>query len=398
MSNLKTFDTLDDAIIQLNKFCQGKDYRAEKVVRDIYPARYDHSPILNIAKQVEAGAGFTDRQHELAVKLVVKYRRQWKKLGYDVSNINLDTPVKDPIRHDVDRTHRIDVSGNKIIVKFPFKPKLITMIYEHQKQAFGKTDWNKPAKQWELAVTAENTYWANRFAVEHKFSKSEAFTDLVKQVDAAFDYKSIQLDIVGRKLVLHNAPETMLDWIHRNIGRIEMRNFKKIVAAANLLAITLSDEVAEYIVRNYPNLFRVLLQRQSHINPSVESLNDLMLKVKQLDYDNVVFFISDQSEKERVFEAVKTIMPNYHVWTDFSVPLANENKDDNKKITITNKIGAGSTDLIITFAGFMASQGRKAWFNNAVKIIYYCPDLDHTIKKIIKKDESNFNNKRRNKC
>ena len=106
MNQLKTFNTLEQAIMELKGFINRGSYNpdAPKTPNAIYPARYDHAPINNMARQISEKIALTDRQQKLAVLLVTKYHKQWKKQGFDVSNISLDTPTERPIRTDIDRS------------------------------------------------------------------------------------------------------------------------------------------------------------------------------------------------------------------------------------------------------------------------------------------------------
>ena len=47
-------------------------------------ARYDIQIVNSMANSTMFGTALTDRQAELAVKLILKYRRQFAKLGIDV--------------------------------------------------------------------------------------------------------------------------------------------------------------------------------------------------------------------------------------------------------------------------------------------------------------------------
>ena len=61
-------------------------------------ARYDETIVQSMADQVNSGIQFTDKQATLALKLVTKYRKQWKKIGYDITD-QIDNPrYKFPIR------------------------------------------------------------------------------------------------------------------------------------------------------------------------------------------------------------------------------------------------------------------------------------------------------------
>ena len=257
MTKLKTFSTLEEAVLALQDVVTAQGYvdtNSNKAKRDLYPARYDFAPINSLAKQIGKNIGLTDRQQEMAIKLVTKYRKQWKKIGYDVSNIDLETPLENPLRVDVDREHLISATQDKITLKFPYKPNLIGLMSQHQGRACGTVTWNKPALLWELAITADNVTWASRFADHHGFERHSTFTELEQEIRDAFDYKSICLDIVNDELVIKNAPPTMLKWIENNVGDISFDNFIRLVGLSDILIFSLSQKVVKYTYDNYSDI------------------------------------------------------------------------------------------------------------------------------------------------
>jgi len=395
MNKLKTFDTLEKAVVELKTFINRGSYNcdAPKTPNAIYPARYDHAPINNMARQISEKIGLTDRQQELAITLITKYHKQWKKQGYDVSNISLDTPTDIPIRRNLDRSKSVSASGNLIHLKFPYIPRLMQQIAEFATKSCGSITFDNKAKVWNFAATAGNTVWTDKFASDHKFAIDPSYALLSEAMDEAYDYKSIQLDIVDGELVLNNAPVSMLDWIADNLGDVSMVNFVTIVSSAQMLAFTLSNDVIDYTFDNYPHLADIILQRKSFINSDETTFEEMLHKVRRLNYNNIVLFVTDGSSILEYTKAIMHAMPEYNVSSKQHDILT----DSSKKIYLTSRVMAIPVDIIISTAGFMAGPSRKNWFNTAIKNIYYCQDIDNKIKKTIKKDESNLNYKRRNK-
>lgn len=396
MNQLKTFDTLEKAVVELKTFINKGSYNcsAPKTPNAIYPARYDHAPINNMARQISEKIGLTDRQQELAITLITKYHKQWKKQGYDVSNINLDTPTELPIRRDLDRSKSVSASGSVIHLKFPYIPRLMQQIAEYATKSCGSITFDKDAKVWNFAATAGNTVWIDKFVSDHKFAIASSYADLSKLMADAYDYKSIQLDIVDDELVLNNAPLSMLEWIADNLGDISMTNFVTIVSSSQMLAFTLSDDVIDYTFDNWPHLADTILQRKSFINSDETTFEEMLHKVRRLNYNNIVLFITDGSSIAEYSKAITHVMPDYNIISQAGMLTG---RGTAKKVFITTRVMAVPADLIISTAGFMAGPSRKNWFNTAIKNIYYCQDIDNKIKKTIKKDESNLNYKRRNK-
>ena len=397
MTSLKTFATLEKAMTELKAYCLMAQYNPDKakIEKAIYPARYDFAPINNIAKQIAKKLPLTDRQQILSVQLITKYRKQWKKQGYDVSNIDMDTPTEMPIREKVDRSKTVSFSGNVVQLRFPYVPKLIMQLATFRLNSCGHMSWNKETKVWDIAATAGNIVWLDKFVNDHSFSKDSSYNELIQQLNAAFDYKDIQLDMVDGRLLFHNAPESLTDWIRDNIGPLGFLNFVEIVSAAGTLAFTLSDSVVQYTVDNYPDIANIILLRRSLINPDTMQMGEMLKKVNQLQYNTVALFVTNQEDIMDYSIQVSKAMPEYVIISSArNCNTVRQPKD--KTIYITHKVTNETPDLIISMAGFMAGPARRNWFNSAVKNIYYCHDVDEKIKKQLKKDESNINHKRRN--
>lgn len=398
---LKTFDTLEQALLKLQAHVAarppaGATYKGPPDVTPIHPARHDTAAINGMAKQILKKIALTDKQQVFAIKLVTKYRKQWKKAGFDVSNIDLNTPLSMPVRTGIDRTHVVSVENNIINLKFPYKPNLIGLVAEYANNSRGHVTYEEKTKLWKLTATAANLKWAEIFVKDHKFTTTPSYLDLVNLVDEGYDYNSIQLDIVDGELILHDAPKTMLEWIDLNIGEITMSNFVRIAAVSNVLAFTLSDSVVDHVIDTYPDIADIILMRRSFVSSGSTTLTELLQKVKRLEYNNIVIFVTDQSSFRTCMESASKAMPDHNiVATSMKEPQCDFTS--NKTVYITNRVVAVPADLIISMAGFMAGPSRRNWFNSATKNIYYCQDIDDKIKKQLKKDESNINYKRRNK-
>ena len=399
MTTLQTFNTLEQAMLQLQVFAKTKFLDGGVIYPDlcIRLARYDHSPIRNISKQIKNLIALTDLQQEFAIKLVTKYHKQWKKLGYDVSNINLDTPTELSVRTDVDRDKIVSVSGNLITLKFPFIPRLITLLSDFSQHSCGLVKWNKETKFWEAAATAGNMAWVDKFVNDHKFEKDSKYLNFTKLLENAYDYKSIQLDIVDDKLVLHDAPETMKKWIQDNIGEVNMSNFVHLVSSADWLVFTLSKKIFKYTIKNYPEISNFILQKKCFVNSDSITLVDFLKIIDQLQYRSIIIFAPDQEKFPIYIDAIREAMPEYNIISQRdTIPDSSlyYNADYKKNIYLSSRVTTVPANLIISFAGYMAGSSRIDWFNSVTKNIYYCQDMDNKLKKQLKKDESNINNKR----
>jgi len=167
MQKLIQFETLEDALLELNTRITPKNgyQNPDKVVRDINPARYDFGPVDKFTRQIKKQIGLTFCQQNFAIKLITKYAKQWKKCGYDVSNIDKNTPTLYKMR-EVDRQRLIDIDTGKelITMKFLYHPRIIATLYTFREiRSAGKVEFNKDSRLWELAITPENLEFVQTF-------------------------------------------------------------------------------------------------------------------------------------------------------------------------------------------------------------------------------------------
>ena len=370
----------------LRKYSQHPDNAGP--TRRIRPARYDVSAINNLANvsTINGSYGYTDRQQALAVKLITKYKKQWRSLGYDVSNISLETPTEREIRTHVDRHRTVDFDGENVIVFFPYMPKLIGEFYQQlEHYSAGSFEFIKSKKQWKIYPSPDNAKWIQRIAKEQKFELTEKFLELVETINNSYDYNDIKLDMVEGDLVLLNAPESLQEWIAENIGEVAMHNLLPLAMNANRSAYTISKSVKTLLEINYPHLLEILLQSETLIIP--DSKFDIARVIADTREQNIVFYTMESGamyDEDAGF--IRARFPNYNIWLDDHIGGMDPTR---KNIFITKKVIPIIPDVIVSFVGFMTGPTRKMWFNLAKKKIYYCNDVDKKIKKAIKKNESN---------
>jgi hypothetical protein len=274
----------------------------------------------------------------------------------------------------------VSVDDNMVNLRFPYKPRLINMIAEFAQHSCGRVEWNTDEKKWEIAATAGNMAWLDKFVNDHKFEQADSYKSLIELMNNAFDYKDIQLDIVNDELVLHNAPATMAAWIANMIGPMELDNFVQIVSSSSLLSFTLSDNIIQYAIDNYDDIADILLMRRTFIDSDRTALIDVLRRINKLQFKTVVMFVLESGSIPAYIGVVREAMPEYNVVAADSenadMPLAPWNT-----IYVTSKVLPIQPDLVISLAGFMAGPNRKNWFNSARKNIYYCQDVDNKIKK-----------------
>lgn len=137
-------------------------------VTQVRLANYDNTVVSGLGEQTNRGVALTDRQYQLALKIVNKYRRQMSAQGITVpENLELRMPVR-----IVDRSSSVSYSEEKaeFQVRFPYNPKLIDSLRAFSRLSCGQVMFNPTDRHWSVAASLPNLVYINSWAKENNFS------------------------------------------------------------------------------------------------------------------------------------------------------------------------------------------------------------------------------------
>jgi len=180
-------------------------------------AKYDYSPVRNISRIVESDRGLSDRQRELAIKIVHTYRRQFAKHGYDCEHVVENPKWRSPLR-TVDRTKLVCIKDHRLTVKFPFEPTMVDHFRNLQRYSsekypwIGEIEWNKTEKHWTFCLTEHNMLGIYNLTKNKNFEYCNNFNTIITKILKVKKSKNayqIICDIVDGKIKIHNASESL---------------------------------------------------------------------------------------------------------------------------------------------------------------------------------------------
>ena len=117
-------------------------------------ARYDVNIVASMSSNTQTGHALTDRQAEIACKIILKYRKQLATHSISVDPV--ESPVfRIPLR-TIDRRKLMTLVDNEICLKFPFETKLIDQVRDMTKDSQGHWRWSNASKEWRLGLTETN--------------------------------------------------------------------------------------------------------------------------------------------------------------------------------------------------------------------------------------------------
>jgi hypothetical protein len=209
-------------------------------------ARYDIQIVDSMANTTMFGTALTDRQADLAVKLILKYRRQFAKLGIDV------TPIENPQfrmpPRKMDRTKSIWIEDYKIHVKFPYDNVLIKDLQIFRETSQGRAHYDREAKIWYLALTEYNVNWivpwgnSNGFEVDHYVQ--ELFAQILESEKQPFEIKLVQH---ADGYTITNAAPSLNEYINQHIGN----DLIKLIDHAGVLGYSVDADLLEKSSQQY---------------------------------------------------------------------------------------------------------------------------------------------------
>lgn len=126
-------------------------------------ATYDRSPVTSMgsfcfkARIGNLETCLTDRQLDLAKKIIFKYQRQLSSIGILLPSSPDDLMVRHQVRTiDRSKTLSFDEEKKKLFLRFPYDPKKISSLHDYSPNGAGKVEWNNQDKVWEFDYTEGN--------------------------------------------------------------------------------------------------------------------------------------------------------------------------------------------------------------------------------------------------
>jgi len=227
-------------------------------------ARYDKPIVSSMSEQIANGNGFTDRQSQLAHKIVTKYKKQWASIGYDVSDHELRPSFRLPIR-EIDRSRIIDIQDNVIVLRFPYDQTLISHIRASVSSVPGSCVFNKEQRRWQCGLIEPRIIWAKEFGSLNQFEFGPAFQQALDIMLATPDH-IIELVKLDHGYEITNAESSLIEYINQN-GGFAHDNLPKLLDLAPVCGYTISDAVYYDLDPNtQANTLVLLNQRETTIN------------------------------------------------------------------------------------------------------------------------------------
>lgn len=377
---MKTFPYVEDYIEVINGDRDPVTGKLYGLFDDTPPivslARYDVQIVNSMSNAASSGNPLTDRQAELACKIILKYRKQLAARSIDVS------PVESPqfrlgIR-TIDRRRILSVDNDSIVLQFPYDTKLIDDIRELAKLSQGRWAFNGDTKTWRLGITETNVIAASGFAKNHQFEITEEFSRLVNAVDTceSIEYK-IKLAQTADGLTVINAANSLIEYINNWCG-FDPGNIDLLVDNAPLLGYTVDQAIEDNIIIRYsPRVYNLMTAQETKFSPTVH--DDVAKDV--IEYAQITnrypIYVYEPDLSGRLFN---NFVEQYFEPDDIyrATALKKEPITVGKKVIYFHKFHSSWTQpipLLISGQGMMHGGDKSMLLQRAEKVVYFASEV-----------------------
>lgn len=214
-------------------------------------ARYDIAIVQSLAGQTLGGIGLTDRQLELAKKIVAKYRRQLASQYIDIAEQAYSPVMRIPVRK-VDRTKNIEIVDGKLIIRFPYDKDIIEYIRQFRSLGCGSMHFDQERKVWLASMTEPMFLFFDSLMSKFGFTVSEEFSQILSDIKLCEqeDY-TIELQLSNDTLHISHATDSLVEHINQNHGGFSLSNLLKLSDLSGVYEYKISSELQSALTNIY---------------------------------------------------------------------------------------------------------------------------------------------------
>ena len=341
-------------------------------------ARYDTSVLDSMSQATIDSKALTQRQGELAIKIVVKYKKQLAQKLIDVAPIE-DNPKFRVTPRTMDYRKSLTLVDDFIVAKFPYDTKLIESIRGYKKDCMGSCEFDMERKIWKFGLTESNLNWVHTIAEGNGFEIDDEIKQLIaKLADAELTPYKIELTCTDNKLHITNCPSSMQEYIEEKLGGFGIDNLERLVDASGELGFTVAEDLSEALTTQYGKLFtKVATVREAKIsassaNEKFKDVIDYAIRAKRLP---IVIYEPDHSNK------LLTLLTNCYPDVDVQV-ISNNNVHKHDIVDSIQFVHTSRTlrtleyiPMLISTAGMVHGSDKQIMFQRAGKVIYFTHEV-----------------------
>ena len=353
-------------------------------------ARYDVNVTESMASQTFNGQSLTDKQGALAHKIVCKYQKQLLAQGFDISD-QIENPKFRHALRQIDRTRRLYIDGDHIVLKFAYDKDLISAVGADAKSSQGTFRFNREEKFWELSLTEYNLSWAVTFGQLHQFIIDPEVSRLMQLITDCeqVDYR-IELTTNMGDVTITNAEPSLFDHIDKNLGGMGINNLLTLVDYSSILGYTVDASIqGELVMRYQPRIANLIQNHQCHWarNDAGSSGEDMLAQV--VEYATLTnrwpIYIYEPDASDRLRETAKNMFAPEEFYDHTNKKSSNIIDFSGMKCVYFNKLKRTwdqRIPLLISTHAMLHGSEKQHMLQQAEKVIYYTASTYSEAKRI----------------
>lgn len=333
-------------------------------------ARYDIQIVDSMANStLWNNTALTDKQGELALKLVTKYRKQFANNGIDISPVETAPKWRYALRV-IDRQQRIWLADGNLLVKFPYSQQRIEEMRQLKDTGQGRAVFDREAKVWQLGITEYNVNFIVTWGNSNDFEVDSLVTDLFNQILACESQPyEIKLVRTADGYAITNAANSLKEYVAEHIGD----DFVKLIDHAGILGYSVDADLLEEASVKYGQALEYIGTKHTvQLEPRAELLEWLFDYAELTNrYPVCIWDPSmigeidlsrfDEADIVRFDQNGKTKTSNYDPY--------------NVKVVYAKKLPKTwefPIPLLVSTQQMMYGGRKLDWINRAEKVVYFC--------------------------
>lgn len=337
-------------------------------------ATYDKNPIISMgnaccrARLNNYNECLTDRQVELARKIIFKYRKQFLSFGIVLPTNEQEVGLRYSTRA-IDRTKSMkhNVDNKQVTLKFPYDPKKISTLHEYASNSAGKLEWNNTSKHWQFDLTEPNLSTVLKLFQNEDLIFDESLTEHVTDILSTTTKDLPTFALADDTMELINCHPSVreylssIDWDPKQLNKLS--NW---VCQATALGLQIDTSVTDaLLVQNSKEVVDIITNRKV-VLPSKNLHNgpwyDSLLAANEVlsNYPWVLYL---------------SWWTNKTDWTPFKNLIKYE-QNTSSRINFAEKLHS-LTDPIVVMDTVIGKESVRSFIeNNSIKVIYIS-DIGH---------------------
>ena len=374
---MKTYKHVEDYIEYLAGYEQvDKNSFIYDVVdikdRSVQLSRKQFSFIDSIADGILYGHALTDRQANVACSIIIEHKRQFNKVGIDVSPV--ETPqYRRPLRI-IKRAKEMNIVGEYIEIYFPFNEKLVSEIREFCKSTIGDYIYDYDRKISMFSINEHNVLWCYLWGVNNQFNidpELEKLYNIVETcIDTPYEIKLIKTELGYN---IENAEQSLLNYVNDKLGGFSEENLIELVDNSGILGYKIDSSIMQYI-KHWKYLNFSLMQTRT-LRPTTDNLiRTIEYAIDSNRFPIYLYQPAISASDIKVMDIAKQYFKDDEI---INVEKYKSNRQfDTKcaKLIYMNTLYKGFDNnkipLLVSFSKMLHGSNKQRWINSAEKIVY----------------------------